>query len=94
MASGVASGDQTERPLQPVWLGLDVAWDAYISVGTALFGFNMLRHPRFGRVFGGSGIGIALALLCSNLLTFPTPPANTGLVDLAPSSVSGTWPSL
>lgn len=89
MAIGVATGDQTERPLQAVWLGLDVAWDAYIGVGTALFAFSMLRHPRFGRVFGGTGLAIALALLCFNLYTFPTPPQNAGLVDLGPGV--GIW---
>jgi hypothetical protein len=89
MAIGVATGDHTERPLQAVWLGLDVAWDVYIGLGTALFGFSMLRHPRFGWVFGGSGMSIALALLCFNLYTFPVPPADAGLVDLGP--VVGVW---
>lgn len=89
MAIGVATGDHTERPLQAVWLGLDVAWDVYIGLGTALFGFSMLRHPRFGWVFGGSGMAIALALLCFNLYTFPVPPAGAGLVDLGP--VVGVW---
>lgn len=89
MAIGFATGDHTESSLQAVWLGLDVAWDAYIGVGTALFGFSMLRHPRFGRVFGGSGMAIALALLCFNLYTFPTPPANAGLIDLGP--IVGVW---
>jgi len=89
LAIGVATGDHTERPLQAVWLGLDVACDVYIGVGTAFFGFSMLRHPRFGRVFGGSGMAIALALLCFTLYTFPTPPADAGLVDLGP--VLGVW---
>lgn len=85
MAAGVCG----RSPVQAVWLGLDVAWDGYIGVGTALFGFSMLRHPRFGRVFGGTGIAIGLALLCLNFYTFPTPPANAGLVDLGP--VVGLW---
>jgi hypothetical protein len=89
MAIGVATGDHTERSLQAVWLGLDVAWDAYVGVGTALFGFSMLRHPRFGRVFGGTGLAIALGLLCFNLYTFPTPPNRAGLVDLGPAV--GMW---
>lgn len=76
-------------PLQAVWLGLDVACDVYIGVGTALFGFSMLRHPRFGWVFGGGGIAIALALLCVTLYTFPAPPADAGLVDLGPAL--GVW---
>ncbi len=89
MAVGVATGNHTDRPLQAVWLGLDVAWDAYIGIGTALFGLSMVRHPRFGRVFGSTGIAIAIALLCLNLYTFPIPPANAGLVDLGP--LVGCW---
>lgn len=89
MAVGVAAGDHPERPLQAVWLGLDVAWDVYLGCGTALFGFSMLRHARFGWVFGGSGIAIALALLSLNLCSFPVPPANAGLIDLGPAA--GLW---
>ncbi len=70
--------------MQAVWLGLDVAWDVYIGLGTVLFGVSMLRHPRFGRPFGISGIILGLGLLVLNLYTFPAPPANAGLMDLGP----------
>ncbi len=33
-----------------IWLGVDVAWDAYIGIGTVCFAVAMLRHPRFGAV--------------------------------------------
>ena len=89
MAVGHASGGQTERPLQAVWLGLDVAWDAYIGLGTVLFGIGMFNHPRFGRAFGGCGVVLGIGLLASNLYTFPTPPANAGLIDLGP--FVGVW---
>jgi hypothetical protein len=89
MAVGHATGGRTEGPLQAVWLGLDVAWDAYIGLGTVLFGVSMFGHPRFGRLFGTSGIVLALGLLASNLYTFPTPPANAGLVDFGP--FIGLW---
>lgn len=65
-------------------LGLDVAWDVYIVLGTFLFAWNMLRHPRFGRIFGGIGALLAVGLAVLNLATFPTPPANAGLFDLGP----------
>ena len=29
-----------------IWLGLDVAWDAYIGLGTLFLALAMLRHPR------------------------------------------------
>ena len=89
MAIGVANRDRPKRALQAIWLGLDVAWDPYIGLGTVLFGFSMLRHPQFGRVFAASGVAVGFALLLFNLYTFPTPPANAGLVDLGP--VIGLW---
>ncbi len=70
-------------------LGLDVAWDVYIVLGTFLFAWNMLRHPRFGRIFGGLGLGLAAGLGVLNFATFPTPPAYAGLVDLGP--LVGLW---
>lgn len=70
-------------------LGLDVAWDVYICLGTFLFAWNMLRHPRFGRIFGGIGLLLASGLAVLNLATFPTPPAYAGLVDLGP--LVGLW---
>jgi hypothetical protein len=54
-----------------------------------LFGFSMLRHPRFGWVFGVSGMAIALVLLGFNLSMFPAPPASAGLIDLGP--LVGVW---
>jgi hypothetical protein len=70
-------------------LGLDVAWDVYVALGTFLFAWNMLRHPRFGRIFGGIGLLLAAGLAVLNLATFPTPPGNAGLVDLGP--LVGMW---
>ena len=72
-----------------VWLGLDVAWDVYIGLGTGLFAVAMLRHPRFGPWFGIPGLAIASLLLVLNLYSFPTPPADAGLVDLGP--LVGLW---
>jgi hypothetical protein len=89
IAVGVAIGPAAEPGLQAVWLGLDVAWDAYISLGTLLFALAMLRHPRFGPLFAYSGLVIGGLLFAFNLLTFPTPPANAGLIDLGPAV--GLW---
>jgi hypothetical protein len=49
----------------------------------------MLRHPRFGRIMGISGLALAAAVLASNLATFPTPPAEAGLLDVGPAI--GVW---
>ena len=89
IAVGETTHDSTPPELQAVWLGLDVAWDAYIGTGTALFAWAMWGHPRFGKVVGGVGLALALALLVLNLATFPTPPGEAGLVDLGP--FIGLW---
>ena len=70
-------------------LGLDVAWDVYICLGTFLFAWNMLRHARYGRIFGGLGLLLSAGLAVLNLATFPTPPAYAGLIDLGP--FVGLW---
>jgi hypothetical protein len=72
-----------------VQLGMDVAWDVFISLGTLLFALSMLRDARFGLILGVAGILIAVALLILNLWTFPTPPAAKNLVDLGP--LVGLW---
>jgi hypothetical protein len=49
----------------------------------------MLTHPRFGTTMGIAGVVLAAALLALNLGTFPTPPAEAGLVDVGPAV--GLW---
>jgi hypothetical protein len=72
-----------------VQLGLDVAWDIFIGLGTLLFALNMMRDPRFGWILGLIGMVIALGLMILNLWTFPIPPAQKNLVDLGP--FVGLW---
>ena len=79
-----SSGD-----LVSIWLGLDVAWDVYLALGTAFFASAMLRDPRLGAAVGAAGLIIALGLAVLNLGTFPTPPAGAGAVDLGP--LAGLW---
>jgi hypothetical protein len=76
-----------------VWdviLGLDIAWDVFIGLGTLMFGIAMLGHPRLGRIIGWIGILIAgVGVLGFNFYTLPTPPADAGLVDAGP--LCGLW---
>ena len=84
-----ASGESSAQQIVGVWLGLDVAWDVYIGVGTGCFAIAMLRHPRFGKAMGIAGLFLGAAVAGLNLLTFPTPPAEAGLVDVGPAI--GLW---
>lgn len=83
------SGGARGQDIVGVWLGLDVAWDVYIGLGTACFAIAMMRHPRFGRRMGLPGLALAAAVLTFNLITFPTPPGEAGLVDVGPAI--GLW---
>jgi hypothetical protein len=90
LAVGYSAGtDKVSSQFVAIWLGLDVAWDAYIGIGTVCFSLAMLRHPRFGPIFSVLGIGIGAGLLALHLYTFPTPPQNAGLIDLGPAL--GLW---
>lgn len=90
MAIGYAAGAAKLPPsMVAIWLGLDVAWDAYICAGTIAFCLAMFHHPRFGRVFAVSGIVIATGLMALHCWTFPTPPQKAGLFDLGPAV--GLW---
>jgi hypothetical protein len=84
-----APGQAPHAPTVGVWLGLDVAWDVYVAVGTACFAIAMLRHPRFGKPMGIVGLVLASTMLALNLSSFPTPPAEAGLVDIGPGI--GLW---
>jgi hypothetical protein len=84
-----AGSDKVLPHLIAAWLGLDVAWDAFIGFGTICFSIAMLRHPFFGRAFSFLGILTGGGLLALHLYTFPTPPQNAHLVDLGPAL--GLW---
>ncbi len=97
----IEAGIEFSAQLDAVWIGLDVAWDVYISVGTVFFGWAMLSHPRFRWFFGVPGMLIGILLLAFNLLAFPVPPSSAGLIDLGPfvglwylAATIQTWMSL
>ncbi len=75
--------------IKDVWLGLDVAWDVYLGLGTLLFAISAWSHPRLGRLFAVSGGLIAVALLALNLAAFPRPPGDAGAIDVGP--LVGLW---
>ena len=77
------------KSINQVHLGVDVAWDVYIFLGTFLFAVSMFNHPKFGKAFSISGIVISLLLIAFNAISFPIPPANSGLIDMGP--FVGLW---
>ncbi len=70
-------------------LGLDIAWDIWINLGTAMFAFAIIKHFAFRPWLGILGICIALASFVNNMITFPWPPASRGSIDLGP--FIGVW---
>jgi hypothetical protein len=77
------------RAVDSVQLGLDVAWDMFILPTVILFSIGIMRHPAFGKIFGGIGVVFGVVGLVLNIGTFPTPPINVGLPDIGPFVV--TW---
>lgn len=72
-----------------VHYGLDVAWDVYIFIGTLLFAISAFKHPKLGKIFSIVGILISLAMISSNIATFPINPGSEGLIDFGP--LIGLW---
>lgn len=77
------------RGANRVQAALDVAFDIFITVSVILLGYTMLNHPRFGKIIGFTGMLAGSLLLALNLYTFPTAPAEAGLVDAGP--LLGVW---
>jgi hypothetical protein len=65
-------------------LGLDMAWDVFLAIGTAMLAWNMGQHPRFGWAYAATGLLLAAALLGLNLATFPENPGRAGWIDVGP----------
>src|SRR5512132_2485711 len=65
-------------------LGLDVAWDLFLAIGTAMLAWNLGRHPRFGWAYAATGLLLAVALVGLNLAAFPENPGRAGWIDVGP----------
>lgn len=66
-------------------LGLDMAFDVFVSTGTFLFALALARHPRFGLWIGVPGMVVAATGLFLNAISFPEANAgNAGYIDPAP----------
>jgi hypothetical protein len=65
--------------------GMDLAFDTFFFSAWILLGFKMLRHPSFGKVFGGIGIVLFVLAAIFNLRAAPNPPA----FDIGP--IAALW---
>jgi hypothetical protein len=70
-------------------LGLDMAWDVFLAIGTAMWAWNMRGHPRFGWAYAATGLLLAVALVGLNLAAFPENPGRAGWIDVGP--LIGGW---
>lgn len=93
--STAPSGDEQLNSIvrQRIWdvvLGLDVAFDIFIGLGTLFFAVNLIKDPRFGRIIGWTGIFVAIVpLLGANIYYFPDPPYIHGFPHVG--MFTGLW---
>lgn len=67
-----------DRGLGTVHLGMDVAWDIFLLAAAIPFSWHLLRHPRFGVLWGGPGLLLSAALVGVELWAFPVSPYEGG----------------
>lgn len=91
VGGGPADAATADLPqaLDRIHFGIDVAWDMLIGAATLLYSYAALHHARLGAAYALPGFLIAIALVVTNLLTFPFPPAGSGSVDVGP--LVGLW---
>lgn len=76
--------DWVARGTAPVHLGLDIVWDFFLAMSMVCFGLAMRAHPRFGPVWGYTGVIGGIALLAVNLYPFPYTPGDVGIPYVYP----------
>jgi hypothetical protein len=77
------------RSVSSTQLGLDFAFDIFVSAGVVLLGLQMVRHPKIWTWFGACGMVIGALGLTANVATFPENSGDAGLIDPAP--FFGAW---
>jgi hypothetical protein len=72
------------KEVSSVQLGMDLAWDIFISIGTFFFALVMFNHPKMNKVISILGMVFSVLLLGFNLTYFPEPPGEIGSIDFGP----------
>lgn len=74
-------------------LGLDFAFDMFVSGGASLLGWQVMRHPGIAAWIrlpvGLAGVAIGLGGLTLNIIAFPNNAGDVGLID--PAQFFGVW---
>lgn len=73
------------KGLRYIDYGMDLAFDTFFFSAWILLAFGMLRHHRFGRMFGGIGLAFFVIAAIFNLQAAPDPP----LFDIGP--IAAFW---
>ena len=72
------------REVNSVQLGMDLAWDVFISAGTFCLALGYWGHPVMGKVIPAIGMLVGVLLLGFNMASFPVPPGEAGSIDFGP----------
>jgi hypothetical protein len=72
------------REVNSVQLGIDLAWDLFISAGTIFIALSIWNHPVYRKIFSITGILVSALLLSFNMASFPVPPDAAGSIDFGP----------
>lgn len=72
------------KEVNSVQLGMDLAWDIFISIGTFFFALVMFNHPKMNKIISVFGMLFSVLLIGFNLTYFPEPPSEAGSIDFGP----------
>ena len=64
--------------------GIDVAWDLFIGTSLIFLFFAFKAHSRFGLLWGVPSVVLGTLLIVFNVISFPWPPGDEGLIDIGP----------
>ncbi len=70
--------------LRWVDLGVDLAWDMFLGIALILLSLAIWSHPKFGKWWSIPLALLGIAVIVTNLYTFPYPPDMKGLFDVGP----------
>ena len=83
----ITNAKEVFRIINSVQLGIDISFDIFYCLGILFFSFSFLKLKGLGLLVGVIGVITSMGLLSLNMITFPHPPAESGLVDLGPYTI-------